>query len=225
MCNVECALKKFVITWVTINMDEIKIRFACLSDAEKITESHLFSSSKQPGGFMFRMGRRFLCQYWRLILLEKNSVILCAEDQNGEFLGFVSGTIDAEERAITLRNNKIKLLLAALPSIMRSPRLLGEIFSRQKLKSADSDEEAYIVQSGPREDFWAWLPNRKGAIEIHLKWLSIMRTLGVKSVRGEVDKVNDFVVKTHRMLGARIIKEFVTPDGKERQIIEYSLNK
>ena len=206
-------------------MDGINIRFACLGDARKLTEAHLLSSAKQPGGFMFRMGRRFLYQYWRLILLEKNSVILCAEGAGGEFLGFVSGTINAEERGQTLRNNRVRLALAALPSIIRSPGLLGEIISRQQLKSADTDENAYIVQSGAREDFWAWAPNRKGAMEIHLKWLSIMRTLGVQSVRGEVDKVNDFVVKTHRILGANILKHFVTPDGKERLLIEYRLNK
>ena len=124
-----------------------------------------------------------------------------------------------------MRKNRVRLALAALPSIIRSPRLLREILSRQSLKSADTDDNAYIVQSGSREDFWAWLPDRKGAMEIHLKWLSVMRTLGVQTVKGEVDKVNDFVVKTHRILGARIIKEFVTPDGKERLIIEYRLNK
>lgn len=206
-------------------MEGYKVRFASLQDAGILAETHWQSTGHQPGSFMGRLGKRFLHEYWRLILHEKHSVILCAEDVDGQFLGFVSGTTDSEERQQTLRRNKLRLGVAALPALLKNPRLLRDILMRQRSQSALSGDGGFVVQTGAREDYWAWLPKAKGALELHLKWMSVMRLLGVDSVKGEVDKVNDVVLKTHRILGARVIKEFVTPDGKTRLIIEYKLQK
>lgn len=203
----------------------MKTRLAKLSDAPQLAEVHWTSSSNQPGGFMFKLGKPFLIEYFRIVLGEKNSVVICTEDVDGRIIGFVSGSLLAEERMVALKRGRIRLLLAAIPSLIRDFSLVKELYSRQQSGSADTDEGGYIVQSGAREDFWAWLPSTGGAIELHLKWLSVMRLLGVEAIRGEVDLVNDFVVKIHRFLGARVVREFTTPDGKKRMVMEYRLKQ
>jgi hypothetical protein len=209
-----------------MSVNILRLRLATLTDARKLADLHWYSSSKQPDSFMYRLGKGFLLHYYRILLKAKNSVILCAEDGDGTVIGFVSGFLDGEERMLMLRRNRLRLAIASIPALLRSPSLLLEIFSRFKSKSADSEEGGYIVYStSPHEDYWAWSSNRAGAIELHLKWLGLMRLLGAKQIIGEVDKENHFVVKTHQMLGAQVVKDFITPDGKNRLLIKYILDK
>jgi hypothetical protein len=205
---------------------QIHIRVAKLSDVEQLAQVHWICSAEQPGSFMYKLGKTFLKQYYRILLQEKNSIVLCAEDENGNILGLVSGSLKAEEHMIALRRNKFRLLLAAIPSLIRNPHLIGDIYSRQTSMSADEKASGYIVLSGAREEFWGWLPSQRlagGAIELHEKWLSFVRLLGASEVKLEVDRVNEKVEKMHRLMGAKVVKEFTTPDGKQRLVMEYLL--
>ncbi len=202
----------------------MQVRLANRNDARSLARLHEQGSAKQPGGFMFRLGRGFLAEYYRVLIDGGSSVILCAVDDFGRLLGFVAGSLDAETRLSTLKRERVRLLIAALPALVRRPMLVREVYGRQNSSSADGSEAGYVVQSGAHEEFWAWLPNSGGgAIELHLKWLALMRLLGAETVSGEVDKVNDAVVRAHRMLGARVVKEFTTPDGRERLLIRYQV--
>ena len=102
-------------------MATIKYRLAKRPDARQIANLHWESSKKQPSSFMFKLGALFLVKYYRYILDEKNSVILCAVDENDNLLGFVSGSMDNSERIKTLRNKRFSLLLAAAPQIIIKP--------------------------------------------------------------------------------------------------------
>jgi hypothetical protein len=201
-------------------------RLAIQGDAKRLAYLHRLSSEKQPGGFMYQLGSPWLEQYYRILLGQRYTVIMCAEDDHGKIIGFASGSLDAAEGIAALRRNRLKLLWAALPAILRNPNLVKEVRSRQNSDSADQPSQGYVLQAGAHEDYWAWEnPKQPGAIELHLKWLSLMRLLGVKSVKGEVDIVNDMILKTHQRLGAKIIGTFITPNGNERVIIEYVLDR
>ena len=194
------------------------------NDATRLALVHEVSSAKQPGGFMYQLGRPFLAEYYRTLLHDSSSVVLCTVDDQDIVIGFVAGALDARARMMALKRNRLRLLVASLPALFRHPRLIYEVYSRQQSVAPDEGERGYVLQSGAHEEFWGWLPdNTSGAIELHLKWLSVMRVLGVQTVRGEVDRVNDVIMRAHRMLGARVIKEFETPDGRQRLIIEYKL--
>ena len=195
------------------------------NDAAVIAMIHEVSSARQPGGFMYQLGRPFLVEYYRTLLHDSSSIVLCAVD-NDDIIGFVAGALDAGARVRALKRNRFRLLLASLPALLRHPQLIRAIYSRQQSADPDEGDDGYVIKSGAHEEFWGWLPtNTSGAIELHLKWLSIMRVLGVHAVRGEVDRVNNIVLRTHQMLGARVVKEFVTPDGRQRLIIEYKLDR
>lgn len=202
----------------------MNLKLANRNDADQLARLHELSSAKQPGGFMFRLGPAFLSQYYRVLIDAGSSIILCAVDDAGQLIGFVAGSLDAETRLTALKQNRLRLLIASLPALIRQPALVREVYARQNSSSADGAEAGYVVQSGAHEEFWAWRPDHGGgAIELHLKWLSLMRLLGAQTISGEVDKVNDVIVRAHRMLGARVVKEFTTPDGRERLLIQYQL--
>ncbi len=203
----------------------MKVRLANRNDAPCLAELHEQSSAKQPGGFMFRLGRKFLSKYYRFLIDDGSSLILCATDDSGRLIGFVAGALDAEGRMESLKKRRLQLFLASLPALLRHPSLIREVLARQNSESVDESGTGYVVQAGAHEEFWAWIPehNGGGAIELHLKWLSLMRLLGAETISGEVDKVNDAIMRTHRMLGAKVVKEFVTPDGRERVLIQYRL--
>jgi len=199
-------------------------RLANRNDASELARLHEFSSSMQPGGFMYRLGRRFLTQYYRILIDDGRSIILCAVNDADQLIGFVAGAMEARTRLMALRRGRFRLLLASFPILLRRPKLIHEVYLRQMSGAADEVESGYVVHSGPHEDFWAWWPDQgNGAIELHLKWLSLMRLLGASTIRGEVDKVNTIVYSVHKMLGARTLKEFTTPDGRQRIIMEYQL--
>ncbi len=204
----------------------MKTRLACITDAKVLADVHWQASSSQPGGFMFKLGKAFLVQYYRVLLREKNEVILCAEDADGKMIGLVSGTLDAGEHAAELRRQWPSLLMGAIPAIIRDPRLLSALRLRQRSLTVDPEEKGYIVKEGPRLEYWAWPADQRstmGAVTLLKKWLEVMRLMGAQTVKFEVDEVNQKSTEIHRLLGSRIVSEFVTGEGKKRLIMEYSL--
>jgi len=204
----------------------MRFRIAKPQDARQIAHIHWCSSVEQPGGYMHKLGEGFLREYYKVLLNEPNSVVICAEDNDGEIHGFLSGSLKTEEHSSALKNNRARFLLATLPVIIKTPSLIRSIYSRQKLKSADEDVEGFIVLKGARSEYWGWLPskpNHAAAIGLYQTWLALVGRLGVSSVRFEVDQQNDKIVKIHRKMGATIVKVIKTPDGTDRYIMEHKL--
>jgi hypothetical protein len=113
-----------------------------------------------------------------------------------------------------------------IPGLVRRPRLLLDVLQRYRSGSADTEEEAFVVSAGPRSELWVWDAARGkpgGGLPLYLAWLKICRLLGAERVRFEVDIDNDRVAGLHERLGAVVLREFKTPDGRRRQIREYDL--
>jgi hypothetical protein len=206
---------------------KIEYRFANKTDVIQLAQLHYCASRIQPSSFMFKLGENFLRKYYKHVLEEKNSIILCALDSKGNIIGFVSGSLNNDERIKNLSSKKTSLFFSAMFQFIKNPTLIKEIISRYYSNSADKGD-GYIVKDGPHEDFWAWridYVSGNQSIQLHLKWLKILKLLGIKFVRGEVDKTNKLILKLHIILGAKIIKEYSTPDDRNRVIIEYDLTK
>ena len=64
-------------------------RFAKPCDSNSLAKLHMKCSVNQPNGFMFKLGLPFLKTYYKLLINEKNSVIILAEDEGSNLIVFL----------------------------------------------------------------------------------------------------------------------------------------
>jgi hypothetical protein len=168
----------------------------------------------------------FLTRYYRILLEDENGVVLCAVDDDGQIVGFVSGTLDAAGSSSALREHKLSLALWAGPATIRKPSLLLGLRSRYKtlVPPPEASDRLYVSAQGARCSYWAVRRmEQSGIVAIALlrQWLAIMRSLGAGRIVLEVDEQNADVAKVHQLLGARESRRYVTPDGKSRRELYY----
>jgi hypothetical protein len=81
-----------------------------------------------------------------------------------------------------------------------------------------------MISSGARCTCWAVLPEARanmGAVTLLRTWLAIMRVLQAGAIRMEVDRDNTRSEMVHRLLGGRLVREYQTPNGRPRVLMEY----
>ena len=206
---------------------KIRIRLANCSDVKQLADLHYLCSLDQPGGFMHKLGRRFLVAYYRIVLSEPMSLVLCADGGTDGIVGLVSASLDARAHLQALREGRYKLLFAVLPALIRQPKLIKAVSFRKKSLSVAAMGEGFIVGSGARVAYWGWLPNYpsgRQSIRLLQTLLWILGALGASAVQLEVDRVNRKVEVVHRLLGAKVVREFATSDGRVRLVMEHDLD-
>jgi hypothetical protein len=204
----------------------IRIRKADYDDLKQLADLHYRCSIAQPAGFMFKLGRGFILEYYHILLKEKTNVILCADAGMDGIVGLISANLDAKESLKWLKSGSYRLFLAALPALARKPVLIKEIYSRAKSVWGLSLGEGYIIGSGARISYWGWSPNypsKGNSIYLLKNLLKVLKENHVSQVRFEVDRLNRKAEVIHRILGAKVVREFKTPDGRCRIIMEYIL--
>jgi hypothetical protein len=200
-------------------------RLAKVKDIKSLAKIHFDAGSLQPDGFMYQLGLVFLTAYYKVLINEPKTVILLSEDENGVIHGFCSGTLDSREHLNSLKEHRIYLILASIPALVASPKLLIQMIKRYRFVGFKEDSIQYGVSYGARCEYWAWRPNSKNAeksVELFSCWKGVMIKLGCRSIQGEVDLRNKYILKIHQMLGAKVISELHLTDGRKRVIIEYT---
>lgn len=203
----------------------MRLRLAKKSDANTLAQIHLECGLIQPDGFMHRLGLNFLKTYYQILLEEKCSIVLLAEDENGFVHGFHSGTLAAEEHLLSLKKNKIKIFISLFPKILINPLIIKDLLLRNKYINSSTSSEKFGITFGPRGEYWALRPESKNAgvaISLLETWLNIVFELGCSSIKAEVDRSNNKVLEIHKILGAKIIQEMNLMDGRHRVVIEYT---
>ena len=206
---------------------QIKYRTAKQSDSRSLAIIHIECSKHQQRGFMHKLGFDFLRKYYEITSNNKNSIIILAEDESGEVLGFHSGTLDAVEHYSSLRKNRHKFILPILISLITNPKLLTEIYLRYKYTGSDSKLK-FGIKTGVRGEYWGWCPSKPNAVEsiyLHRNWHYIIKQLGATNVRSEVDIVNDRIYKSIKIMGGILLEEITLHDGRKRALVEYDLSK
>jgi len=169
--------------------EKVSYRLAKVIDAKQLAELHVICGKKQTDSFMPMLGVRFLTAYYKVLLATESSVVLLAyRATTNEFLGFHSGSIDAKSTQEAINRAKYYLGFTAATSLLFKPKILLDVIKRHRALNKESSD--FIVRSGPRGEYWAWKPGAipaHGAIEIHKLWHHIMRALGCKYVRSEVN--------------------------------------
>jgi hypothetical protein len=205
----------------------MKYRIAKVSDSTSLALIHLESSKYQQGGFMHKLGFNFLIKYYEITTKNKNSIIILAENENGEVLGFHSGTLDALEHYTSIRKNRYKFIFPILILLITNPKLISEIYTRYRYTAKDSKLN-FGIKSGVRGEYWCWSPTNPNAVEsinLHRNWHYIIKQLGATSVKSEVDIINDRIYKSIKIMGGIFLEEITLHDGRKRAIVEYDLSK
>jgi hypothetical protein len=204
-------------------------RLAKLSDAQALAELHIRCARQFDGGLALQLGTRYIRTYYRILISEKKSVVLCTEDGARGLVGLASGTLDYySEHESALARNRIPLLWAAVPALLRSPSLVRAITARTRARKFEESHAAPDDLAKAHFMFWGWDPDAElggGAIVLMQKWLSVVRLLGAKEIIFEVDSTNKKVVQIHRLLGARTLRTVNTPDRGQRFVMEYAEKK
>lgn len=203
----------------------IKFRIAKPSDAKEIAKIHYSVRHKHPLGIFSQVGLGFLKKYYKILLDDPYEIIICAENENGEVVGFNSGTLDAAQQMQTLRKNRIGLGIAAIGSILSNPKILMNLLDRYKATKNDSSVK-FVYSKGARGDFWAWKPgdpNSLDAVALSIKANAVFAALGVKEKYIEVDVDNKEVLAFHKAQKAIIEQTITLPDGRTRVLMKKTL--
>jgi len=108
----------------------MRYRIAKVSDYKALANIHFNIRSTYSIGIFAKLGKPFLRKYYKIILNDPNSVIVCAEGEDRIIHGFCSSTLDVEAQMINLRQNKLQLGLAAISSVILKPSLIKHLLDR-----------------------------------------------------------------------------------------------
>lgn len=203
----------------------IIFRLGKISDHIAIAQIHYHSGQFQNDGFMYRLGFDFLKRYYKVLLSEKQSFVLVAEDSSGCIHGFVSGTQNATSHLSAIRNDRVFLALTLLKSVVFSPSLLKEIIRRYKYVNRINDAESFGAIDGARLEYWIWDTDSASNLSVLLlkAWINIMKEMGVNQIHGEVDQSNVKSQKVHKLMGAIFYNTITLADGRDRIFYKYIL--
>ena len=105
----------------------MKYRIAKQIDSRAIVNLHYAIRKTYSVGLFSKLGKHFLRKYYKILLNDPNSVIVCAEDDKGIIQGFCSATLDVKAQMDNLRRHKVSLGLTALSSVLLQPSLLKDL--------------------------------------------------------------------------------------------------
>jgi len=203
----------------------ISYRTAKSNDSLSIARLHIKCAKNQKDGFFHKLGVIFIYRYYKIVISNKNSIILLAEKEN-RLLGFHSGTLKAEEHLFGLKNNRISLFLSVIPEFFVNPKLFFEVYKRYRYVSNKNKAIKFGVTNGPRGEYWGWDPKNPdplNSLKLHKKWHLIVKSLGINFIKSEVDITNKRVLKSIKLMGGEFISEVILPDGRKRAVVQYDL--
>jgi len=140
------------------SVGDITLRLAKPSDAGRLAELHYLSRESGAAGFFSKVSRSFLKHYYKVVLDDPYSVVICAEASDGKIKGLASGTLDAEKHFARLAKHRLMFGLLLIPSMLTSPELLRQAFSRFR-SSKGGDGKKFVVTRGARTETWIWFPS------------------------------------------------------------------
>ena len=209
-------------------MGKIKFRLAKPSDAKQMTDCHWTVRDRYTDGIFLSLGKSFLRAYYEIVLDDPNEIVVCAENENGEIVGFSSGSLDAESQAKTIKKHKIKLGFAAMWGIIQHPSFLKGVWQRYRSLNNKSEQQ-FLHMEGARSEYLCWRKGADGTINMMLLdkiKFKMMAELGVKEVFFEIDRHNERLFNTQmRDKTITLLTEYQLPDGRTRGLFKKVLTK
>lgn len=84
------------------------------------------------GFFLTQLGPAFLRQYYAAVLDHPGGILGVVQEESGEVTGFVAGFLDPPEFYRLLRSRRVRLGLAVLPALLRSPGRLRRVLGNMR---------------------------------------------------------------------------------------------
>jgi hypothetical protein len=203
----------------------IFLRLAKPSDRKQLAELHYLSRSPSTPGFFSKVSRSFLRYYYKVVLDDPYSVVMCAATPDGKIKGFATGTLDAEKHFSRLSRHRVIFGLLVLPSMIKSPAVLWQAVARYRATKGKG-ETRFVVTRGARTENWVWFPRDGSSIwagVLNNSHLKVLRILGAEIVHFEVDVENTAVVRFSVGNGAKLVDCIELDDGRRRNIYKYDL--
>lgn len=195
------------------------IRAATIRDLPGVAATHLAAF---PGFYLTELGRRFLINYYALIL-DTNKGIIWVAEEDGRIFGFVSGFLKPAAFYAKLKRRKLQFLVAALPALVRKPRRAVRFvanFRRTRMMSREdrpgsAELSSLCVVPGNRR--------KNVGRELVTAFNRAARSLGAGTVVLTTDAyLNDQVNHFYKKMGFFLIKTFEAQPG--RWLNEYGLD-
>ena len=95
----------------------LRYRLAEYHDHLTLAKMHLLCGKSQAGSFLHRLALSFLNKFYKVTLLQSQSIVEVAENQEKEIVGFIAGTLESADYR---KKHKIGLAISAIPAILRS---------------------------------------------------------------------------------------------------------
>lgn len=207
-------------------MSEIRYRLAKPSDAKEIADVHWHVRDRYTKGFFLSMGKGFLTSYYKVILNDPWEVVVCAENEKGKIVGFVSTSLDAQKRYANIREHRVILGLAAVKALILHPSLIKGVWMRYRSLNDDNHTAQFVNKKGVRGGYWCWLKGDDSlkSMEISKIKNEIIKQLGAQELLFEVDKFNKAVYNFHLKVNkAEPVEEITLPDGRVRVLMRKQL--
>ena len=203
-------------------MSEIKFRLAKPSDAKQLADVQMHVKERYNEGIALALGKRYITAYYKIILNDPWEVVICAENEDGKIVGFISDSLNAKERFENIRKHRLTLGFAAMTSLILHPSLIKDVWQRYKSLNNKNSKEKFVHTEGVRVGYWCWLKSDDSLRSIDLNRANgaILRALGVKVIHFEVDKFNKAVYKFNiKVNKAEPVEEITLPDGRVRVLM------
>ena len=207
-------------------MDEIRFRLAKPCDAKQIADVQMHVKDRYNEGIALALGKRYLTAYYKIILNDPWEVFICAVNESGDIVGFISDSLDAKARFENIKKHRLRLGFAAMTSLILHPSLIKGVWARYKSLSSKNPKEKFVHTEGVRVGYWCWLRSDDSLRSIDLNRANgaILRALGVKVIHFEVDKFNKAVYKFNiKVNKAEPVEEITLPDGRVRVLMRKEL--
>lgn len=209
-------------------MGNIKFRLAKPSDAAQIADTHWTVRDRYTDGIFLSLGKYFLREYYRITLDDPNEIVVVAENEKKEIIGFSSGSLDAVSQAKSLRSHKLRLGFAAMIGILRHPSYLTGVWQRYK-SLGNKDGQQFLHMDGARSEYLCWKKGAEGSMSMMLLdkiKFKMMYELGVRECFFEIDRHNERLFNAQlRNKNISLIDEYTLPDGRIRGLFKIVLTK
>lgn len=207
-------------------MSEIRYRLAKPSDAKEIANLHWSVRERYKEGIFLSMGKDFLASYYKLTLNDPWEVVVCAVNEEGRIVGFTETTLDAKCKYKNVRSHKLYMGWIVLKALLRRPYLTKAVWQRYRSLDENNSGPKFFNVEGVRGAFWCWSKSDDSLKSYEMVKVKndILRAVGIKEYRFEVDKQNKAVYKFHLKVNkAEPIEEIKLPDGRVRVVMRKRL--